>query len=206
MQFGIFSVGDITTNPVTGKTVNEYERQKNIIEIGKKAEEIGLDVFAVGQHHNPPFIASSPTTTLAYLAAQTKNIILSTSTTLITTTDPVRIAEDYGTLQHLADGRTDLMLGRGNTGPVYPWFGKDIREGVSEPGDRELRPAAQALARRACELVGALPHAAQRIYLNPAPAQRCCPVRMARQHPYSQNCGAGGILRRRLLPQQHLLA
>lgn len=130
MQFGIFSVGDITTNPVTGKTVNEYERQKNIIEIGKKAEEIGLDVFAVGQHHNPPFIASSPTTTLAYLAAQTKNIILSTSTTLITTTDPVRIAEDYATLQHLLDGRMDLMLGRGNTGPVYPWFGKDIRDGI----------------------------------------------------------------------------
>lgn len=131
MQFGIFSVGDITTNPVTGKTVSEYERQKNIVEIAKKAEEVGLDVVAVGQHHNPPFIASSPTTTLAYIAAQTKNIILSTSTTLITTTDPVRIAEDYGTLQHLADGRTDLMLGRGNTGPVYPWFGKDIREGVN---------------------------------------------------------------------------
>ena len=92
---------------------------------------MGLDVFAVGQHHNPPFIASSPTTTLAYIAAQTKNILLSTSTTLITTTDPVRIAEDYGTLQHLTDGRMDLMLGRGNTGPVYPWFGKDIRQGVN---------------------------------------------------------------------------
>ena len=53
MQFGIFSVGDITTNPVTGKTVSEYERQKNIVEIAKKAEEVGLDVVAVGQHHNP---------------------------------------------------------------------------------------------------------------------------------------------------------
>lgn len=131
MQFGIFSVGDLTPDPATGKTISEYERQKNIVTIAKKAEEVGLDVFVVGQHHNPPFIASSPTTTLAYIAAQTKNIILSTSTTLITTTDPVRIAEDYGTLQHLADGRTDLMLGRGNTGPVYPWFGKDIREGVN---------------------------------------------------------------------------
>jgi putative FMN-dependent luciferase-like monooxygenase len=86
---------------------------------------------AVGQHHNPPFVASSPTTTMAYIAAQTERIILSTSTTLITTTDPVRIAEDYATLQHLTDGRMDLMLGRGNTGPVYPWFGKDIRDGVN---------------------------------------------------------------------------
>ncbi|WP_237203797.1 LLM class flavin-dependent oxidoreductase [Rothia endophytica] len=131
MQFGIFTVTDITTDPTTGKTPSEYERQHAIVQIAKKAEEVGLDVFAMGQHHNPPFVASSPTTTLAYIAAQTERIQLSTSTTLITTTDPVRIAEDYGTLQHLTDGRMDLMMGRGNTGPVYPWFGKDIRQGVN---------------------------------------------------------------------------
>jgi putative FMN-dependent luciferase-like monooxygenase len=67
---------------------------------------------------------------MAYVAAQTERILLSTATTLITTTDPVRIAEDYAQLQHLADGRVDLILGRGNTGPVYPWFGKDIRDGI----------------------------------------------------------------------------
>jgi putative FMN-dependent luciferase-like monooxygenase len=131
MQFGIFSVGDVTEDPTTGRTPTEHERIKAQVTIAKKAEEVGLDVVAVGQHHNPPFVASSPTTTMAYIAAQTKRIILSTSTTLITTTDPVRIAEDYATLQHLTDGRMDLMLGRGNTGPVYPWFGKDIREGVN---------------------------------------------------------------------------
>ena len=130
MQFGIFSVGDVTTDPTTGRTPTEHERIKATVEIAKLADEVGLDVVAVGQHHNPPFVASSPTTTLAYIGAQTKNILLSTATTLITTTDPVRIAEDYGTLQHLVDGRMDLMLGRGNTGPVYPWFGKDIRDGV----------------------------------------------------------------------------
>lgn len=130
MQFGIFSVGDVTPNPITGRVPTEHERITAQIEIAKRADEVGLDVFAVGQHHNPPFVASSPTTTLAFIAAQTKNIILSTSTTLITTTDPVRIAEDYGVLQHLTDGRMDLMMGRGNTGPVYPWFGKDIRHGI----------------------------------------------------------------------------
>lgn len=130
MQFGIFSVGDVTPNPITGRVPTEHERITAQIEIAKRADEAGLDVIAVGQHHNPPFVASSPTTTLAFIAAQTKNIILSTSTTLITTTDPVRIAEDYGVLQHLSEGRMDLMLGRGNTGPVYPWFGKDIRDGI----------------------------------------------------------------------------
>ena len=130
MQFGIFTVGDVTTDPTTGRTPTEHARIKATVEMAKLADEVGLDVVAVGQHHNPPFVASSPTTTLAWIGAQTKNVILSTATTLITTTDPVRIAEDYGTLQHLTDGRMDLMLGRGNTGPVYPWFGKDIRDGI----------------------------------------------------------------------------
>jgi len=87
-------------------------------------------VFALGEHHNEPFFSSSPTTTLGYIAAQTDKLLLSTATTLITTNDPVKIAEDFAMLQHLADGRVDLMLGRGNTGPVYPWFGKDIRAGI----------------------------------------------------------------------------
>ncbi|HVV22571.1 MAG TPA: LLM class flavin-dependent oxidoreductase [Pseudonocardiaceae bacterium] len=130
MQFGIFTVGDVTTDPTTGVTPTEHERIKNMIRIALKAEEVGLDVFATGEHHNPPFVPSSPTTLLGYVAARTDKLILSTSTTLITTNDPVKIAEDFAMLQHLADGRVDLMLGRGNTGPVYPWFGKDIRDGI----------------------------------------------------------------------------
>ena len=130
MQFGIFTVGDVTPDPVNKTVVSEHERIKNTITIARKVEEVGLDVFATGEHHNPPFVPSSPTTTLAYIAAQTDKLILSTSTTLITTNDPVKIAEDYATLQHLADGRVDLMMGRGNTAPVYPWFGKDITQGL----------------------------------------------------------------------------
>src|SRR3954463_187749 len=130
MQFGIFTVGDVTTDPTTGRTPTEAERIKAMVTIAKHAEEVGLDVFATGEHHNPPFVASSPTTMLGYIAAQTERLILSTATTLITTNDPVKIAEDYAMLQHVSGGRVDLMLGRGNTGPVYPWFGKDIRQGL----------------------------------------------------------------------------
>jgi putative FMN-dependent luciferase-like monooxygenase len=130
MQFGVFSVSDITTDPTTGTTPTEGERLAAVLRIAEKAEEVGLDVFALGEHHNPPFFSSSPTTTLAFIAARTRNLQLSTATTLITTNDPVKIAEDYAMLQHLSGGRVDLMLGRGNTGPVYPWFGKDIRDGI----------------------------------------------------------------------------
>lgn len=130
MQFGIFTVSDITTDPTTGRTPSESEKIRATLAIALKAEEIGLDVFALGEHHNPPFWSSSPTTTLGYLAAKTEQIQLSTAMALITTNDPVKLAEDYAMLQHLAEGRVDLMLGRGNTGPVYPWFGKDIRRGI----------------------------------------------------------------------------
>ncbi|MFF3087776.1 LLM class flavin-dependent oxidoreductase [Streptomyces nojiriensis] len=130
MQFGIFTVGDVTADPVTGRVPGEHERIKAMLAIAQKAEEVGLDVFATGEHHNPPFVPSSPTTMLGYIAARTEKLLLSTSTTLITTNDPVKIAEDFAMLQHVADGRVDLMMGRGNTGPVYPWFGKDIRDGI----------------------------------------------------------------------------
>ena len=130
MQFGIFTVGDVTTDPTTGRTPTEAERIQSMLAIALKAEEVGLDVFATGEHHNPPFVPSSPTTMLGWIAARTERILLSTATTLITTNDPVKIAEDYAMLQHLAGGRVDLMMGRGNTGPVYPWFGKDIRQGL----------------------------------------------------------------------------
>ena len=142
MQFGIMSVSDITRDPVTGYTPSEAERITNAVRIAKHAEEVGLDVFAMGEHHNPPFFSSSPTTTLAWIAAKTQRLILSTATTLITTNDPVKIAEDYAMLQHLSGGRVDLTMGRGNTGPVYPWFGKDIRQGL------ELAVEHYALLRR----------------------------------------------------------
>ncbi len=131
MQFGVFSVGDVTPDPITGRAPTEHERIEAMVAMALKAEEVGLDVFATGEHHNPPFVPSSPTTFMGYVAAKTSRLILSTATTLITTNDPVKIAEDYAYLQHIAEGRVDLMMGRGNTGPVYPWFGYDIRNGIA---------------------------------------------------------------------------
>ncbi|MCX5196040.1 LLM class flavin-dependent oxidoreductase [Streptomyces sp. NBC_00249] len=131
MQFGIFSLGDVTPDAPTGRTPTEYERIKAMTTLAVRAEEAGLDVFATGEHHSPPHVTSSPPTLLAYVAARTRRLILSTATTLITTNDPVRVAEEYALLQHLADGRLDLMTGRGNVPNVYPWFGQDLRRGLA---------------------------------------------------------------------------
>ena len=73
MQFGIFSVGDVTANPITGQTVSEAERIQVMLTVALKAEEIGLDVFAHGEHHNPPFVPPSPTTRPGHLAAQPRH-------------------------------------------------------------------------------------------------------------------------------------
>src|SRR5699024_10189395 len=130
MQFGIFTIADITPDPTTGKVPTEHERLTSMVEEAKLAEQVGLDVFAIGEHHNPPIVTPSPTTTLAYIAAQAQGIILSTSTTLTTTNGTRKIAEDYAMLQHLTGGRVDLVMGRGNTVPVHPWFGQDILKGI----------------------------------------------------------------------------
>lgn len=125
MQFGIYTVGERVPDKKGNFAISYEERLRTMTEMGVLADQVGLDVFAVGEHHNPPFVHSSPTATLAYLAGRTKNITLSTATSLITTTDPVRLAEDFAQLQYYAPGRVDLILGRGNIPHVYSWFGKN---------------------------------------------------------------------------------
>ncbi len=142
---------------------------------------------------------------LGYIAARTERLVLSTSTTLITTNDPVKIAEDFAMLQHLADGRVDLMMGRGNTGPVYPRFGKDIREGIN------LAVENYALLHRlwredVVNWEGKFRTPLQGVHVHAPAAGRGRAVRLARVHPVAGDRRAGGLLRRRLLPQQHLLA
>ena len=142
---------------------------------------------------------------LGYIAAQTERLILSTATTLITTNDPVKIAEDYAMLQHLADGRVDLMMGRGNTGPVYPWFGQDIRNGI--PLAVENYALLHRLWREdVVDWEGKFRTPLQGFTSTPAPARRRAAVRLARLDPQPGDRRAGRLLRRRLLRQQHLLA
>jgi putative FMN-dependent luciferase-like monooxygenase len=130
MQIGIFCIGDVSPDPRSLRAPSEHDRIHAIARIAQHAEEAGFDVFAMGEHHNPPYVSSAPPVLLAYIAAKTNTIRLSTSTTLITTNDPVRLAEEYALLQHLAHGRVDLMLGRGNTPAVYPWFGQAVADGI----------------------------------------------------------------------------
>jgi hypothetical protein len=169
MQFGIFTVGDIAPDPTTGYTQSEAERISNMVRVAEKADEVGLDVFALGEHHNPPFVPSSPTTLLGHIAALTKQIMLSTSVTLMTTNDPVKIAEDYAMLQHVAKGRLDLMVGRGKHGAGLSVVRQGHPQGCS-PCTGELQPAAPALAGGRRGLGRRVPHRAAGLHLYAAAA------------------------------------
>jgi len=130
MEFGVFSVMDIKENPLTGVTPTHGERIADVQRLASHAEMVGLDVFALQENHKPNFIGSSPAVLLAHIAAQTRRIQLSTISTLITINDPVRVAEEYATLQHLAHGRLDIMVGMRDTVSLPHWSAPETQMGV----------------------------------------------------------------------------
>ena len=129
MQFGVFSV---TTSPGTRCRGRHRVRPSGSTpSCGSRGRprRSGWTCSPSASTSNPPFFSSAPTTPLSFIAATTERLIVSTATTLITTNDPVRTPRNTPCWQHLSKGRVDLMLG-GNTAPVYPWFGQDIRQGL----------------------------------------------------------------------------
>ena len=121
MEIGIFSLGHAESESLDRETVNQ--RVKGLVTLAVRAEEAGFDLFALGEYHAPPFVLSSPAVVLSHVAAVTSRIRLTTAVSLITINDPVKLAEDYSTVQHLSDGRLSLMFGRGISTDIYPWFG-----------------------------------------------------------------------------------
>jgi putative FMN-dependent luciferase-like monooxygenase len=130
VQFGVFTVADQTPDVHTGHVPDDPERMRSLVTIAQHVEAAGLDVFAIGEHHETGFVTSSPTTVLGYIAGRTSRLRLSTSIAHITTNDPVKLAEDYATLQLLSDDRVDVMFGRGNSMAGYSAFNKDPRASV----------------------------------------------------------------------------
>ncbi len=127
MEFGIYTFAEVGTDPVTGKTIGAGERLSNLLEEVKLAEQVGLDVYAVGEHHRPDYAISSPAVVLAAAAAVTKSIKLSSAVTVLSSDDPVRVFQDFATLDLLSNGRAEIMAGRGSFIESFPLFGYDLR-------------------------------------------------------------------------------
>ena len=128
MEIGIYTFAEVTPDPVTGKTISTHQRINNLMEEIELAEQVGLDVFAVGEHHRPDFAVSSPAVVLAAAAVKTKRIKLSSAVTVLSSDDPVRVFQDFATVDHLSDGRAEIMAGRGSFIESFPLFGYDLND------------------------------------------------------------------------------
>ena len=126
MEIGIYTFADIGTHPVTKETVSPHQRMKNLIEEIELADQAGLDVFAIGEHHRPDYAVSAPAVVLGAAAVKTKNIKLSSAVTVLSSDDPVRVFKQFATVDLLSGGRAEIMAGRGSFIESFPLFGYNL--------------------------------------------------------------------------------
>ncbi|MGM1047541.1 MAG: LLM class flavin-dependent oxidoreductase [Bacillota bacterium] len=130
MEFGLYSIGEHLVDPTTGTRISAEQRIHEIIETSKLAEEAGLDVFAVGESHQAHFTTQAHTVILGAIAHATKNIKIASSATVLSTSDPVRVYEDFATLDLISQGRAEIVAGRGSRVGAYSLLGYDVRDYV----------------------------------------------------------------------------
>ncbi|BCC51612.1 LLM class flavin-dependent oxidoreductase [Bacillus cereus] len=128
LEFGLYSIGDHIPNPLTGSRISAEQRIHELIEASKLADEAGLDVFAVGESHQTYFTTQAHTVILGAIAQATKNIKIASSATVLSTSDPVRVYEDFATLDLISKGRAEIVAGRGSRIGAYSLLGYDVRD------------------------------------------------------------------------------
>ncbi|HEY4629970.1 MAG TPA: LLM class flavin-dependent oxidoreductase [Blastococcus sp.] len=126
MELGVYTFGDVLRNPRNGTTISPEQRLKNLLEEVELADQVGLDVFGLGEHHRPDYAVSAPAVVLGAAAARTSRIRLTSAVTVLSSDDPVRVFQQYATLDLLSGGRAEVMAGRGSFVESFPLFGYDL--------------------------------------------------------------------------------
>jgi probable LLM family oxidoreductase len=126
MELGLYTFADVS--PVPGQGVSPHQRLRNLVEEIKLADAVGLDVFGLGEHHRPDYVASAPAVALAAAAEHTKNIRLTSAVSVLSSDDPVRVFQQFATLDLLSGGRAEIMAGRGSFIESFPLFGYDLND------------------------------------------------------------------------------
>ena len=168
MQIGIDSFAAAISDPATGLTLNPGERMQQLLEEIELADQVGLGVFGIGEHHRAQFLDSAPAVILAAAATRTKNIRLTSAVTVLSAADPVRVFQEFATLDLISHGRAEIVAGRGSFVESYPLFGlrlEDYDELFAEKLDLLL-----AIRANTRQMVRQAPCAAQRPSRLPAPA------------------------------------
>jgi probable LLM family oxidoreductase len=126
MELGLYTFGDVGPDPVTERRVGPAERLRNLVEEIVLADQAGLDVFGLGEHHRPDYAVSAPAVALAAAATQTGRIRLTSAVTVLSSDDPIRVFQQFATLDNLSQGRAEIMAGRGSFIESFPLFGYDL--------------------------------------------------------------------------------
>ena len=126
MEIGLYTFADVARHPTSGMLISPEQRLRDLMEEIELADQVGLDVFGVGEHHRPDYAISSPAVVLAAAAMKTKNIRLTSAVTVLSSDDPVRVFQDFATLDLLSGGRAEIMAGRGSFIESFPLFGYDL--------------------------------------------------------------------------------
>jgi probable LLM family oxidoreductase len=128
MELGLITFADMQPETLPGRAINAHQRIKDLMEEIQLADQLGLDVFGVGEHHRPDYAVSSPAAILAAAAVLTKNIKLASAVTVLSSDDPVRVFQQFSTIDHLSGGRAEIMAGRGSFIESFPLFGYDLKD------------------------------------------------------------------------------
>lgn len=126
MELGLYTFAPVALRPESGRGPDAARRLAELIEEVELADQVGLDVFGVGEHHRPDFAVSAPAVVLAAAAARTKRIRLTSAVSVISSDDPVRVFQEFATLDLLSGGRAEIMAGRGSFIESFPLFGYDL--------------------------------------------------------------------------------
>jgi probable LLM family oxidoreductase len=128
MELGIYTFAELTPDPDTGRVVSPAVRLRDLLEEIELADEVGLDVFGLGEHHRPDLAVSAPAVVLGAAAERTSRIRLTSAVSVISSDDPIRVFQDFATLDLLSGGRAEIMAGRGSFIESFPLFGHDLRD------------------------------------------------------------------------------
>ena len=175
MEIGVSTFVETTPDVQTGEVISHAQRIRDVVEEIVLADQVGLDVYGVGEHHRKDYAASSPAIILAAAAAQTKRIRLTSAVTVLSSADPVRVFQDFATLDGISNGRAEIMAGRGSFIESFPLFGYDL-EHYDELFDEKLELLLKIRASEKVTWSGVHRSAINDLGVYPRPVQDPLPV------------------------------
>lgn len=175
IELGIYTFGDLGPDPQTGKTIGIQQRLQEVLDTAKLADETGLDIFGVGEHHRLDYAVSAPAVVLAAVAQHTKRIKLTSATTVLSTVDPVRLFEDFATLDLLSNGRAEIIAGRGAFVESFPLFGYNLND-YDALFEENIQLLQQLNANEIVNWQGAFRSSLDNAMIAPRPSQEKIPI------------------------------